>query len=908
MGMDGGPRDGLIDFAPYSVEQLRELQHSIDRNAFPLNFGNLLAALEQKEALSTQSSAQSHGVVGRFGSRAGILGWLQAKAGRSPVYGAGALEVRTSDILLNGWQRTWLGVPIETEIARKISAVRNVVQDGNCVQFDIRRRFLPSERVQFRAESPEQARRILDALPGIKTAGFLEHWSAIRDFNLRLHAIGGKPWITAVIVAINIVLFAAMAIATKKIGQFTLPELLVWGANFGPLTVNGQWWRLFTALFVHLSLLHLALNMWALWSVGHLSERLFGRGTMLFLYVAAGVLASLTSIAWDPSLSSVGASGAIFGVFGAFLAFLSRQRRQIPAVIVRKHWISTSAFVLFNLISGAVQPGIDNAAHLGGLLSGFALGYIFARPLDGEVRRHFPVNRSLGAAAFIATIVFAAIWQVKGIGSGLTIPEQYFRAHSAYVRGEANNLELWNALATRANAGSISSAELSQRFERDILPFWATQKDQLQKENDTLQGPYRAFAVLVAEFVNLRFQWASAVVDASKNNDSSRAAEAQILMQETSLASARLERVGIRSRMDHRPRAIAASPFITRVRRIFTGQRWTCVSAPPTYEPPVADSDDKSDGPAVRRASGCQAQQLFLGGDYQRLDSLMNQYAGRPEDLPDGSSRFEGLVGGLANLFRFGSLSPESTFGQTADWRRKVKNSIFADLVEAMVFNEWAYAARGTGTANSISGQNMAVYAYRAEMAAAGLLELSGRASRNPLWYALSLDVGLEQSKDLEQLRAIFDAGVKNAPIYRPLYRRMLRILMPRWLGSYEHVDKFINTIHAQTAPTRGYEQYAELYSVYARLEGDALDLFRDTPAVWSGMRTGYLGLVKRYPASDAVLNNFANFACRAGDSVEYKRLRNDVVKRFSSTAWSGKYSLDACDKQLAPDGDFRVP
>jgi membrane associated rhomboid family serine protease len=901
MRMDGGPRDGLIDFAPYSIEQLRELQHSIDRNAFPVNFGNLLAALKQKEEQATQSSSPSHGVVGRFGSSAGILGWLQAKAGRSPVYGAGTLEVRTSDILLNGWQRTWLGVPIETQIARKISAVRNVVQDGNCVQFEVKRKFLPSERVQFRAESSEQVRRILDALPGIKSAGFLEHWSAIRDFNLRLHAIGGKPWITAVIVAINIGFFVAMAIATKKIGQFTLPELLVWGANFGPLTVNGQWWRLFTALFVHLSLLHLALNMWALWNVGRLSERLFGRGTLLFLYVAAGVLASLTSIAWDPSLSSVGASGAIFGVFGAFLAVLRRQRRQIPAVIVRKHWISTLAFVLFNLISGAIQPGIDNAAHVGGLLSGFVLGYIFARPLDGEVRRHFPVNRSLAAAAFIATIVFAAIWQVRGIGSGLTIPEQYFRAHSAYVRGEAKNLELWNALAMRASAGSVSDAEFSQRFEQDILPFWETQKAQLEQENDTLKGPGRAYGVLVADYVNLRLKWASALLDAAKNHDPGRAAEAQKLMQETSLASARLERVGIRSRMDHRPRAIAASPFIMRVHQIFAGRRWTCVSAPPTYEPPIADSDDKSDGPAVRRAFGCQAQQLFLGGDYERLDALMNQYAGRSEDLPDGSSHFEGIVGGLANLFRFGSLSPESAFGQTADWRRKVKNSIFADLVEAMVFNEWAYAARGTGTANSISGQNMAVYAYRAEMAAAALRELSGRASRNPLWYTLSLDVGLEQSKGLEQLRAIFDLGMKNAPNYRPLYRRMLRILMPRWLGSYQDVDRFINTISAQTSPARGYERYAELYSEYARLEGDNLDLFRDTPAFWSGMRTGYLGLVKRYPASDAVLNSFANFACRAGDPTEYKRLRGDVVKRFSSTAWSGKYSLDACDKQLAP-------
>ncbi len=76
------------------------------------------------------------------------------------------------------------------------------------------------------------------------------------------------------------------------------------------------------------------------------------------------------------------------------------------------------------------------------------------------------------------------------------------------------------------------------------------------------------------------------------------------------------------------------------------------------------------------------------------------------------------------------------------------------------------------------------------------------------------------------------------------------------------------------TAPLRGYERYAELYSMYARVEGDDLDLFQDTPAFWSGMSMGYLGLVKRHPTSDVILNSFANFACRAGDKAEYNRLR----------------------------------
>ncbi len=269
-----GARDGLIHFEAYSIEQLRELQHSVDKHTFPLNFSNLLAALKQKEEQAQTPQAQ--GYVGLFSSRTGVLGWLLAKARRSPVYGAGTIEPRSADILLYGWQRTWLGVPIESQLTRPISRVQNVVLDDRLVQFDIKRPYWLSEQVRFLADSPSQAKNLVEALPPNQTAKFTERWLAIRDFNRRLDAIGGKPWVVAAIVVINIAVYVAMAIVTKKLGQFTLPQLLAWGANFGPLTVNGQWWRVFTALFMHFNVLHLALNMWALWNVGRLSERLFG--------------------------------------------------------------------------------------------------------------------------------------------------------------------------------------------------------------------------------------------------------------------------------------------------------------------------------------------------------------------------------------------------------------------------------------------------------------------------------------------------------------------------------------------------------------------------------------------------------------------------------------------------------
>src|SRR5262249_18486222 len=148
---------------------------------------------------------------------------------------------------------------------------------------------------------------------------------------------------------------------------------------------------------------------------------------------------------------------------------------------------------------------------------------------------------------------------------------------------------------------------------------------------------------------------------------------------------------------------------------------------------------------------------------------------------------------------------------------------------------------------------------------------------------AAVVDLTHDKEDAKEKLQGIFDEGVKVAADYQPLYRHMLRALMPRWFGSFEEVDKFVNGVYAKTAPVRGYERYTELYSLYARMEGDEVDLFRDTPAFWSGMRTGFVGLVKRYPKSDYILNDFANFACRAGDRQEYNRLRPIIDRRYSA-------------------------
>ncbi|MBZ5512915.1 MAG: rhomboid family intramembrane serine protease [Acidobacteriia bacterium] len=214
--------------------------------------------------------------------------------------------------------------------------------------------------------------------------------------------------ITAVLVAINLLIFIAMVVKGASVTQPTADQILRWGANFGPLTLTGQWWRLLTAMFVHIGLVHLALNMWCLWQLGLLAEYLYGRKTFLALYVMSGLAASIVSLARNPLVVTAGASGAIFGLAGALIATLYLGKLAAPKGAWRTSLISLVAFAGYNLAYGFVKAGIDNGAHIGGLLSGLLLGSVlsvdFRQPAPRQSRM-----RPMLFPAFVIVLVAGAV-------------------------------------------------------------------------------------------------------------------------------------------------------------------------------------------------------------------------------------------------------------------------------------------------------------------------------------------------------------------------------------------------------------------------------------------------------------------------------------------------------------------
>jgi membrane associated rhomboid family serine protease/Flp pilus assembly protein TadD len=182
---------------------------------------------------------------------------------------------------------------------------------------------------------------------------------------------------------INLAVFAGMALSGIAMDP-TPRQLIDWGANYGPLTLGGQEWRLLTSMFLHGGLFHIFFNMWCLWDLGALCESLYGHATFAAVYLISGIGASLASVWWHPAVPSVGASGAIFGIVGALIASYYLGEFTMPRFAVAGHLRSVLVFAGYALIFGAMSGRTDNAAHIGGLITGLVFGALIARVAPGR--------------------------------------------------------------------------------------------------------------------------------------------------------------------------------------------------------------------------------------------------------------------------------------------------------------------------------------------------------------------------------------------------------------------------------------------------------------------------------------------------------------------------------------------
>lgn len=188
----------------------------------------------------------------------------------------------------------------------------------------------------------------------------------------------GKPFFTYMFIAIQITVFLLMELAG---GSTNISTLLKFGAKFNPYIIEGEWWRFFAPIVIHIGFFHLFMNTIALYYLGTAVERIFGNIRFLFIYLVAGFVGTLASFAFSPSISA-GASGAIFGCFGALLYF----GVIYPRLFFRTMGMNVLIVVGINLALGFTVPMIDNAGHLGGLVGGFLATSIVHFPQKSRLR------------------------------------------------------------------------------------------------------------------------------------------------------------------------------------------------------------------------------------------------------------------------------------------------------------------------------------------------------------------------------------------------------------------------------------------------------------------------------------------------------------------------------------------
>jgi rhomboid protease GluP len=220
---------------------------------------------------------------------------------------------------------------------------------------------------------------------------------------------------TVVILFINFGLYLATSVYAMKAGRGNAMDLdaytlVDFGAMYSPYIAGGQWWRLITAGFLHGGLLHILMNSWALFDLGAIVEEMYGSSRMLVIYFVATVVGFYVSAMFKAG-PSAGASAAIFGLIGAMIALGTRYRTSIGSSIrgLFVRWLIYG--LLFSLL-----PGVDMAAHVGGLAGGFVTGYIAGEPrYEGSAQEKFWRVASwiaIGITAFAFLRMF--LWLMRG--------------------------------------------------------------------------------------------------------------------------------------------------------------------------------------------------------------------------------------------------------------------------------------------------------------------------------------------------------------------------------------------------------------------------------------------------------------------------------------------------------------
>lgn len=273
---------------------------------------------------------------------------------------------------------------------------------------------------------------------------------------------------TPLLIAVSVIVFLAMLFNGAGLWHSQNGVQLAWGANFGPATQDGQWWRLGSALFLHFGLLHISLNMFALWDAGQWVERMYGHIRFAVIYFAAGLVGNLLSLVIHAGHAvSGGASGAIFGLYGALLSYLWLERQRIHRGEFRWLFWAAIGFSVATIIFGFLVPGIDNAAHIGGLTTGLLMGVLLVK--SEEENRVIRRPGQWASAIALVILMGGMVARIPAPAYRWSDEKQVRQEIGEFLQQDAAISRAWESLLLQGRRKGVSFDELADVIESVVV-------------------------------------------------------------------------------------------------------------------------------------------------------------------------------------------------------------------------------------------------------------------------------------------------------------------------------------------------------------------------------------------------------------------------------------------------------
>jgi hypothetical protein len=300
-----------------------------------------------------------------------------------------------------------------------------------------------------------------------------------------------------------------------------------------------------------------------------------------------------------------------------------------------------------------------------------------------------------------------------------------------------------------------------------------------------------------------------------------------------------------------------------------------------------------------RAAISASVQKDFLASDFDRLESMATKYRTERSRTTSGLWHLSLFYAGIDDAIDDQTKGEdrdalfEAIEQRTREWASKFPDSPTGHIAHSLTLIERAWAHRGGGYASTVSPDAWTAFEHYIAMARANLEEFKSVASVDPKWYETMTLVARAENWDRSEFDALLNEALEREPLFYQTYFLALQYLLPKWHGNIEEIEDFAQDAVDRTREQEGFGMYARIYW-YASQTQFKNDIFNNSLVEWSQMKAGFEDVISRYP--DAWnLNNYAKFACLAGDKPTTMELLKRIESSVVAEAWATPLLKDRC-------------